>query len=220
MYLKLYTLYAARLNQSALQMAWGAYGLVYRNHIQKAVPLTVVGVGHSCSLYKMCFTTETTYVQGIITGRMTHICVSTLTIIGTNNGFSPGGCQSIIWAMLECCWFEHVKGQLSKIYFHSRKFIWKWRQFYLGLNELRGTKYHHIDTSSLPIMLSARHSSICGISWVWSQVNVKMYYLGNLVPFDSIPPAINHRKHQVILKQCSWYKQNKSNCHFKQRTVF
>ena len=43
MYLKLYTLYAARLNQSILQMAWGAYGLVYRDHIQKAVPLTVVG---------------------------------------------------------------------------------------------------------------------------------------------------------------------------------
>ena len=42
MYLKLYTLYAARLNQSILQMAWGAYGLIYRDHIQKAVPLTVV----------------------------------------------------------------------------------------------------------------------------------------------------------------------------------
>ena len=30
-------------------------------------------------------------------GRVTHICVSKLTIIGSNNGLSPGRCQAIIW---------------------------------------------------------------------------------------------------------------------------
>ena len=30
-------------------------------------------------------------------GRMTHICVSKLTIIGSDNGLSPGRCQAIIW---------------------------------------------------------------------------------------------------------------------------
>ena len=28
---------------------------------------------------------------------MTHICISKLTIIGLNNGLSPGRCQAIIW---------------------------------------------------------------------------------------------------------------------------
>ena len=30
-------------------------------------------------------------------GRVTHICVSKLTIIGSDNGLSPGQCQAIIW---------------------------------------------------------------------------------------------------------------------------
>ena len=30
-------------------------------------------------------------------GRVTHICVSNQTIIGSDNGLVPGGCQSIIW---------------------------------------------------------------------------------------------------------------------------
>ena len=30
-------------------------------------------------------------------GRVTHICISKLTIIGSDNGLSPGGCQAIIW---------------------------------------------------------------------------------------------------------------------------
>ena len=30
-------------------------------------------------------------------GRLTHICVSKLTIIGSDNGLSPGRCQAIVW---------------------------------------------------------------------------------------------------------------------------
>ena len=30
-------------------------------------------------------------------GRVTHICVSRLTITGSDNGLSPGRCQAIIW---------------------------------------------------------------------------------------------------------------------------
>ena len=30
-------------------------------------------------------------------GRVTHICISKLTIIGSDNGLSPGRCQAIIW---------------------------------------------------------------------------------------------------------------------------
>ena len=30
-------------------------------------------------------------------GRVTHICISKLTVIGSDNGLSPGRCQAIIW---------------------------------------------------------------------------------------------------------------------------
>ena len=58
-----------------------------------------------------------------------HIC--NLTIIGSDNGFSPGWRQAIIWSsagilligVLETNFNEFF---LSKfIYFHSRKCIWK-----------------------------------------------------------------------------------------------
>ena len=32
-------------------------------------------------------------------GRVTHICVGRLTIIGSDNGLSPGRCQAIIWTI-------------------------------------------------------------------------------------------------------------------------
>ena len=37
--------------------------------------------------------------KGMLThwGRVTHICVSNLIIIGSDNGLSPGRCQAIIW---------------------------------------------------------------------------------------------------------------------------
>ena len=34
-------------------------------------------------------------------GRMTHICVGNLTIIGSDNGLSPGRHQAIIWTNAE-----------------------------------------------------------------------------------------------------------------------
>ena len=34
-------------------------------------------------------------------GRATHICVSKLTIIGSDNGLSPGRRQAIIWTIAE-----------------------------------------------------------------------------------------------------------------------
>ena len=45
----------------------------------------------------ICFISA--HIQGKLThwGRMTHICVSKLTVIGSDNGLSPGRRQAIIW---------------------------------------------------------------------------------------------------------------------------
>ena len=80
-------------------------------------------------------------------GRVTHICVSKLTIIGSDNGLSPGRRQAIIWtnAGILLIWtlgtnFSEI---LSKIHIFSFKKIHfkmssgKRRPFCLGLNEVR-----------------------------------------------------------------------------------
>ena len=56
---------------------------------------------------------------------MTHICVSKLTIIGSDNGLSPGRCQAIIWTnagilLIRTLW-TNFSENLSKIHTFSFK---------------------------------------------------------------------------------------------------
>ena len=47
---------------------------------------------------KMLTQNVSNFVQAVTHwGRVTHICVCKLTIIGSDNGLSPGWCQAIIW---------------------------------------------------------------------------------------------------------------------------
>ena len=77
---------------------------------------------------------------------MTHLCVSQLTIIGSENGLSPGGRQAIIWTnvgiLLVWTLGTNFSEILSKIPAFSVKKMrlkmssGKWRPFCLGLNVL------------------------------------------------------------------------------------
>ena len=79
-------------------------------------------------------------------GRVTHICVSKLTIIGSDNGLSPSRHQAIIWTnagiLLIGPLGTNFSGILIDIYTFSftemnlKMSSGKWRPFYLGLNVL------------------------------------------------------------------------------------
>ena len=66
-------------------------------------------------------------------GRVTHISVSNLTIIGSDNGLSPGWCQVIIWTSAGILLTGPLGPNCSKILkfkfteFHLGKSIWKCR---------------------------------------------------------------------------------------------
>ena len=79
-------------------------------------------------------------------GRLTHICVGKLTIIGSDNGLSPARRQAIIWTnagilLIRPSW-TYFSQILIEIYVFSFKKInlkmssAKYRPFYLGLNVL------------------------------------------------------------------------------------
>ena len=80
-------------------------------------------------------------------GRVTHICVSTPTIIGSDNGLSPGRRQAIIWTNDGILLIEPLGTKFSEILIEIRTFSCKkmhlkmastkWRPFCLGLNELK-----------------------------------------------------------------------------------
>ena len=79
-------------------------------------------------------------------GRVTHICVSELTIIGSDNGLSPGRRRAIIWNNAGLLLMEPLGTNFSEISIGIQTFSFKkmhlnmsspkWRSFFLGLNVL------------------------------------------------------------------------------------
>ena len=76
-------------------------------------------------------------------GRVTHICVGNLTIIGSDNGLSPERRQAIIWTNAGILLIGPTGTTFSEIEIHTFSFkemhlklSGKWRPFCLGLNVL------------------------------------------------------------------------------------
>ena len=104
----------------------------------------------------MCYPDQ--WDQDILThwGRVTHLCVSKLTIIDPDNGLSPGRHQAIIWTNAGIFLIRALKTKFSEFstkftQFHSRKCIWKCRlrngSTFFGFNVLSAmdTRYHFIN---------------------------------------------------------------------------
>ena len=82
-------------------------------------------------------------------GRVTHICVDKLTIIGSDNGLSPGRRQAIIWTNAEILLIGSLGTNFSEVLIEILTFSFKKmrlkvssakrRPFCLGLNELNYT---------------------------------------------------------------------------------
>ena len=77
-------------------------------------------------------------------GRVTHICVGRLTIIGSDNGLSPAQRQAIIWTNAGILLIGPLETNFSEILIGIQTFPFtkmhlkmasaKWRPFCLGLN--------------------------------------------------------------------------------------
>ena len=84
-------------------------------------------------------------------GRVTHICVSKLTIIGSDNGLSPGRRQAIIWTNAGILLIRPLGTNFSEMLIEILAFSFKkmrlkvssakWRPFCLDLNV---NQRHHV----------------------------------------------------------------------------
>ena len=97
---------------------------------------------------------------------MTHICVGNLTIIGLDNGLSPGRRQAIICTNAGILLIEPLRTNFSEISIEIHTFSFKemhlsgkWRPFYLGLNVLNST-FHVYNNHSELQYLQAFHKNI------------------------------------------------------------
>ena len=120
-------------------------------------------------------------------GRVTHICVSKLTIIGWDNGLSPGRRQAIISTNARILLigplgtnFNETSIEIHAFPFkkiHLKMSSGKWRPFYLGLNVLSDALYYVMPP--YPICNTTR---ICDILWSL------LYSLSQLTHFVLVAP--------------------------------
>ena len=114
-----------------------------------AIPVVTCLYWCYCNSHLICVSPSRIFpVINILThwGRVTHICVVKLTIIGSDNGLSPGRRQAIIWTNAVILLIGPLGTNFSEILIEIRTFSFKkmrlkvssakWRPFCLGLNVL------------------------------------------------------------------------------------
>ena len=94
--------------------------------------------------------------------RVTHMCASELTIIGSDNGLSPGRCQAIIWTNAGLFLIEPLGTIFSEILIeihavsitklHLKMSSAKWRPSCLIFNELR------------------HNTTVCIVYWIYCKI--------------------------------------------------
>ena len=108
---------------------------------------------------------------------MTHICVSKLTIIGSDNGLSPGRRQAIIWTNAGILLIGPLRTNFSEILIeihtfsfkkmHLKMSLGKWQPSCLGLNVLKTS----LDESRHP---NSKYN--CIVSWHLNSMNLSDSY--------------------------------------------
>ena len=141
-----------QLAREGLNWRWCTYPMMHHFH----VPQCTIFVTNWCIVWYLSVAlsddlwgvaTHHVFVSTLTHwGRVTHICVGKLTIIGSDNGLSPGRRQAIIWTNAGILLIRTLGTNLSEILgkihsfslskMHLKMSSAKWRLFGLGLNEL------------------------------------------------------------------------------------
>ena len=152
-------------------------------------------------------------------GRVTHVCVSKLTIIGQDNGLFPGRRQAIIWINDGILSIGPLGANFSEILIEFLtvcfKKMWlkvasaKWRPFGLGLNGLSNTQDQN-DMNELfwfCLVLSWYQSTFCGYTFTYSiKLHLDCYQQSTLFPATACyRQARRHNMSQCCLRFMSPY---------------
>ena len=141
-------------------------------------------------------------------GRVTHICVDTLTTIASDNGLPPSQHQAIIWTNVHWTLRNKLQSKSIEIYTFSFKKMYlkmspgKWRSIWFGLNVLTqhpcwvpdppmkwvGTQFTNLRVQDLP----AKYRQI---TWGWlilaAKIKIRRYN------FDAMAFSLLHKYENV-----------------------
>ena len=94
--------------------------------MQQATTWTIVGRGLWCHMASLGHNELTHW------GQVTHICIGNLTIIGSDNGLSPGWCQAVIWTNAAILLIGPLGTNFSEILIEINLFSFK--KMYLNMS--------------------------------------------------------------------------------------
>ena len=128
-------------------------------------------------------------------GRVTHICVSNLTIIGSDNGSSPCRRQAIIWTNAGILLIGPLGTNYSEIFIEIHTFSFKkmhlkmssgkWLPFCLGLNMLTATHVFRL--------LSHTIHQRTAYSWISKQHATNPWIVNHCMTVDrNCDPQVSH----------------------------
>ena len=157
--LKLASKYLTEISYKFSRAHWVNPNFDEKFSSQKCLMMVIrpaAGVNVSTSFHRIL---KSTLNSLIYWGRATHICVSKLSTIGSDNGLSPGRRQAIIWTSAGILFIQSLgtnfSEMLSEIHTFSFKKMYlkmlsgKWHPFCLGLNVLSPSHMTDITTEEL-----------------------------------------------------------------------
>ena len=128
-------------------------------------------------------------------GRVTHICVGNITIIGSDNGLSPGRRHIIIWTNAGILLIGPLGTNFKEIVIgiqtfsvqkmHLKMSSVKWRPLCLGLNVLRslGISWHGLASEDLKQGDNLIHT------WCMASFTEIRAWIINYIYHDSLAPG-------------------------------
>ena len=94
-------------------------------------------------------------------GRVTHMCVSKLTIIGSDNGLSPGRCQAIIWTNAGILLIKPCGTNFNEIWIKIKQFSFKKMRLKMSSGKRRPF------CLSLNVLMAVKWYSYCVMRFLW-----------------------------------------------------
>ena len=132
-------------------------------------------------------------------GRVTHICVSKLSIIGSDNGLSPGRRQAIIWTNAGILLIGALGTNVSEILIQICTFSWKKMLLKMSSGKRRPS------CLGLNVLISLSHSiAIQSIVWLPTPVIARyvdrIVYPGNQTVYKNFVHFCCH----TLFLYCDW----------------
>ena len=116
-------------------------------------------------------------------GRVTHICISKLSIIGSDNGLSPGRRQAIIWNNVGILSIRTLGTNFSEIVSEIHAFSFKkmhlkmssakWRPFCRGLNVLTNNYLRDVVAILKYVKITMKHAPMVDVRSKYRQIALK-----------------------------------------------